>query len=66
MKACSICGKILSESNFNKCSRRKDGLKKVCRECQSASAARYYERNREAIKARVLKVQREKREGGVS
>lgn len=42
MKTCSVCLRELDESEFNKRSRARDGLRPECKHCQSLSARRYY------------------------
>lgn len=42
-KICSTCKKELLLSAFNKCSRKPDGLRPECRNCQKAVSKKYYE-----------------------
>jgi len=48
MKTCSICNIKKKLSEFNKCKERKDGLKSICRECQSVSRKQYHQLNKQA------------------
>jgi len=47
MKTCTICKGAFPLTSFNKRKRSPDGLQDVCRECNRASARRYYAANRE-------------------
>lgn len=47
MKRCTICKQSFPATFFNKRVRSADGLQDVCRDCNKASARRYYRDNRE-------------------
>lgn len=47
MKRCTICKQAYELTEFNRKRSSSDGLQDVCRECNRASARRYYSENRE-------------------
>lgn len=53
MKRCSVCKQEKSFDDFNPHGARSDGLQSACRSCNKARSKAYYDRNREAHKARV-------------
>lgn len=42
MKQCTKCKRILSESDFHKCKKRKDGLKSRCKDCRNKENREYF------------------------
>lgn len=58
MKACSNCRIEKPLTLFAKNKTRKDGLMPSCRGCEKTRNADYYQRNKEAIKARAKKYKR--------
>lgn len=61
MKRCSKCKETKVESKFYKDKRLKSGLSSICRECQSATARKYYTENRQALIKNRSQYQREHR-----
>lgn len=61
-KRCTICKETKPLSEFNKNSRRRDGLQSACRECNRKRARAYYERNRDAHKQRCAELKRARRD----
>ena len=49
MKTCIKCKIEKDATDFNKSSRKKDGLQCECRVCQNKTAKSYYENNREEL-----------------
>lgn len=43
MKLCSSCKKVKSHKLFNRDKDKYDGLKTVCRQCDNAASAEWYE-----------------------
>ena len=54
-KKCSKCKIFKQLSEFNKASKRKDGLQLQCKECVHFTAKCYYNNNKDAQLKRVLK-----------
>jgi hypothetical protein len=61
-KICTYCNKNLPLSNFNKCSRVKDGRKAQCRECSLFEHREYNKRNKDIIKNKNINYYHNNRE----
>jgi hypothetical protein len=59
MKRCVTCHQTLELGEFNRKASAPDGLQNVCRECNRASARRYYRDNREKHLAVIARRTRE-------
>lgn len=46
MKVCTICKKEKQKSEYNKHSKRPDGLQPACKECSRARSRKYYSENK--------------------
>lgn len=53
MKKCSVCHLQKDDTEFHKCSVRKDGLQPKCKECNRIGARKSYKANTEKHKARA-------------
>jgi 5-methylcytosine-specific restriction endonuclease McrA len=50
MKRCSTCQELKNEKEFNKNKSKADGLQTICRACNKASSAAYYQNNKDEHK----------------
>ena len=55
MKRCTICKVYKEENQFNKNSRRKDGLNNVCRDCSKEILKLHYKDNKDSYKKKARK-----------
>ena len=53
MKSCNTCQKKLDLSKFSKDKRESDGLQRKCKDCSNQFKKNWYERNKEAHKAKI-------------
>lgn len=61
-KRCSICKRKRPLSDFNKNSRRKDGLQTKCRECSKKKSRTYYATNGDKMRKQIAKTRKAKKQ----
>ena len=62
MKKCLDCGKTLNVFEFSKHKATRDGLQRICKVCDRARSAAYYQKNIKKCRAQRLKWQDDHRE----
>jgi len=58
-KVCTGCNKEKSLTEYHKRRNAKDGFKSACKECRNAQSKKYYQENKEKVKATHKKWQKE-------
>ena len=59
MKVCTKCKEAKALGAFRRQSSTKDGLKYFCKECDDATAKKYYEKNKKEIITKVTQWQKD-------
>jgi hypothetical protein len=57
---CTCCGSNKEPEMFKKDSRKKNGYASICKQCAAGQSSKYYESNREAIRAKPVNLEKKR------